>query len=69
MDGQALFDAARAERPSQASRFVFLTGGATTEEHAEFLRRCGRPVLEKPFKMEELDEVLALVVAERGDRN
>lgn len=67
LDGRALFDAMRASRPAQANRFVFLTGGAVDEEHVQFLRVCGRPVLEKPFRMEELDAVLAATVAEPAD--
>jgi signal transduction histidine kinase/CheY-like chemotaxis protein len=63
MDGQALYDAVRAARPEQSARFVFLTGGPTTEGHAEFLRACSQPVLEKPFAMEQLDEALAQIIA------
>jgi PAS domain S-box-containing protein len=66
MDGAALYDATRAARPQQATQFVFLTGGAITDEHVQFLRACARPVLEKPFRMEELDEVLATVIHDGG---
>lgn len=68
MDGPALFDATREARPEQATQFVFLTGGAITDEHVHFLRACGRPVLEKPFRMEELDEVLADVIVVASER-
>jgi signal transduction histidine kinase/CheY-like chemotaxis protein len=67
MDGPALYDATREARPAQASQFVFLTGGAITDEHVQFLRACGRPVLEKPFRMEELDAVLADVITVAGE--
>lgn len=67
MDGPALFDATREARPEQATKFVFLTGGAITDEHVQFLRACGRPVLEKPFRMEELDAVLADVITVAAD--
>lgn len=66
MDGQTLYDATRTAKPQQATQFVFLTGGAITDEHVQFLRACGRPVLEKPFRMEELDEVLARVIDPRS---
>ncbi len=64
LDGRALYRAMRETRPEQADRFVFLTGGAIDEEHIQFLHNCGRPVLEKPFRIEELDAVLASVVTE-----
>jgi PAS domain S-box-containing protein len=66
MDGPALYAATRQARPEQASRFVFLTGGAINDEHVQFLIQCGRPVLEKPFPMEELDAVLADVILVAG---
>lgn len=66
LDGPSLFEAVRAARPALAARFVFLTGGAMHEEHAQFLQRCGRPVLEKPFRIEELDAALAVVVSEES---
>ncbi len=67
MDGPTLYETVRATRPEQAARFVFVTGGALSEPLADFLRACGRPVLKKPFTIEQLDAALGEVVAARAE--
>ena len=49
--GIELYDTLLSARPEQAQRFVFLTGGATTEAARAFLARVGvaRPIVDKPF--------------------
>lgn len=62
MDGPQLHAAIRAEHPELARSVVFMTGGATSDEHAHFLERSGAKRLEKPFQLETLralvDELL-----------
>jgi CheY-like chemotaxis protein len=43
-----------AHAPTLAERVIFMTGGAFTERAKDFLDRCPRPVLEKPFPAAEL---------------
>ncbi len=57
MTGMELYDAVYAARPSQASRFVFLTGTATA---SELVLRAGRPVITKPiFEIAKLRDFVA----------
>lgn len=44
--------------PLLASRIVFVTGGGLSPEIEEFLRRCCRPVVAKPFSRTELRRVV-----------
>jgi DNA-binding NtrC family response regulator len=39
--------------------FVFVTGGVSEPQIQEFLKTCGRPMLEKPFDMKELKKLVA----------
>jgi PAS domain S-box-containing protein len=57
--GIDVFERTIAERPELAGRFVFMTGGAFTEDVAEFLERVPNARLEKPFAMAELEEAIA----------
>ena len=60
VSGMDLAQWLQAERPDLASRVVFMTGGAFTEEARSFLRSV--PIdrqLEKPFSSEEIYRVLA----------
>jgi signal transduction histidine kinase/CheY-like chemotaxis protein len=52
------------DRPADAARLVFLTGGVFDPKIGEFLDRCERPVLQKPFAKAEL-EALVLEMMER----
>jgi PAS domain S-box-containing protein len=63
MDGKALFESVSEKWPAQARRFVFLTGAGFGGEYESFIRSTDRPVVEKPFDMGELEEVVARVVA------
>jgi nitrogen-specific signal transduction histidine kinase/ActR/RegA family two-component response regulator len=49
MSGYKLYAAACAARPSLRTRFVFVSGGALSEEASRFLKTCECPVLPKPF--------------------
>jgi PAS domain S-box-containing protein len=54
LSGADVYRRTRARDVPQADRFVFLTGAGGMADEAEFLRKSGRPVLEKPFAMAEL---------------
>jgi CheY-like chemotaxis protein/two-component sensor histidine kinase len=58
MTGAQLYARVEALDPQLARRFVFLTGGAFTEEDMEFLRRVSGPCLDKPFDAEQLRRAL-----------
>ena len=49
LTGPAVYEAVGRIRPHLQARFLFLTGGAFTEEGRSFIRRMGPRVLEKPF--------------------
>ena len=59
LDGIALFEELRGARPEQASRFVFLTGGALNEKQRSFLKSAKVPIVYKPFSKDELLELIA----------
>ncbi|HVJ15689.1 MAG TPA: ATP-binding protein [Polyangiaceae bacterium] len=58
-DGGApvLFDWLTRERPELARVTIFLTGGASSQEARDFLAQSTRPVLTKPFSINELVKV------------
>ena len=59
MSGIDLHNRLLEERPELLQRIVFITGDVVSAEVAEFLKRTARPVLEKPFELTELEEVVA----------
>ncbi len=54
MTGLEFYQQVLEKNESLADRFIFLTGAALTEEHREFFRTSGRPVIQKPFRLDEL---------------
>ncbi len=54
MTGFELFEKVRETHEELADRFIFLTGAALPEERRVFLRKSGRPVIQKPFRLDEL---------------
>lgn len=54
MSGMEFHAAVAAFAPDLADRFLFVTGGAFTEEAARFIGLIGERCLEKPFKVEVL---------------
>jgi PAS domain S-box-containing protein len=59
MTGMDLYAVIARERPKQAERMVFVTGGAFTPAARDFVARVPNAVLEKPFDEEKLTAVLA----------
>jgi signal transduction histidine kinase/CheY-like chemotaxis protein len=62
LTGEHLYEAVFARDPEQARRIIFMTGGAFTEGARHFLERVRNPQLTKPFKVEELEALLATLV-------
>ncbi len=58
MDGKALYEKIRAEKPELASRFVFITGAVMDADVQAFLAASGCPYLSKPFNIERVKEVV-----------
>ncbi|MEZ0229723.1 MAG: ATP-binding protein [Planctomycetota bacterium] len=63
MDGIALFEALRTNAHPLLERLVFLSGDLARPETSEFLKRAGRPVLPKPFRLAQVCRALEDVLA------
>ncbi|CAN5196801.1 hypothetical protein BH09MYX1_BH09MYX1_09240 [soil metagenome] len=62
MTGIELYTHLAAAHPDQASRVVFLTGGAFTPKSAEFMEMVPNLRVEKPFEVAELRSLIAKLV-------
>jgi PAS domain S-box-containing protein len=58
VSGMDVYARVVAERPELAGRFVFVTGGAFTDRARTFVDEVGAPVVQKPFRLEALVELL-----------
>jgi CheY-like chemotaxis protein len=54
MSGEEVYREATRRWPQLARRFAFMTGGAFTARGRQFLASVPAPVLEKPFRIEDL---------------
>jgi CheY-like chemotaxis protein len=61
--GFDLFDLLRTEGRGREQRIVFTTGDSISTQTREALERADRPVLRKPFSLDELREILERVAA------
>jgi DNA-binding NtrC family response regulator len=61
VSGMALHQWLAATSPAIAARMIFMTGGAYTAEARAFLDRVPNPCVEKPFRLEELQELVRSV--------
>jgi CheY-like chemotaxis protein len=52
LDGPALYAAIRSIHHATAPRVVFMTGHAAGGDYADFLKGTTEPILEKPFKLD-----------------
>ncbi len=57
--GMDVYNEVVAKRPELAERFVFISGGASTEEAERFLEEHASERLDKPFGMESLRRLVA----------
>jgi CheY-like chemotaxis protein len=58
MTGRDFYQALANRNPEMASRVVFVTGDIVSNDTREFLGRTGRPALEKPFDLREMNRVI-----------
>ena len=65
LDGPALFAWLEREKPHLTHRIAFVTGDTLGDSAARFLKRCGRPVLEKPFSGRNVRALLEAIAADR----
>jgi CheY-like chemotaxis protein len=61
--GFDLFEALRLEGRGLERRIIFTTGDSISTRTRDALHRAERPVLKKPFRLEELREVLGRLAA------
>jgi CheY-like chemotaxis protein/anti-sigma regulatory factor (Ser/Thr protein kinase) len=59
--GIELHDQLAEEQPGLLRRFVFSTGDVASSEAASFVRRTNCPVLQKPFELRMLDDLISSV--------
>jgi len=62
MSGIALHAAISATAPELLPRMVFVTGGAFTREAQDFVTRCERPPIQKPFDAREITAIVDRLV-------
>jgi PAS domain S-box-containing protein len=59
LGGDTLYEELRDRDPRHARRVVFVTGDVQSDQARRFLDRAGRPVVGKPFQLDELATALA----------
>ena len=63
LGGESLFRELAEHDPRHARRVVFVTGDLQSEDAQRFLNETGRPVIGKPFQLDDLAAVVASVVS------
>jgi CheY-like chemotaxis protein len=66
MTGMELHEEILSVAPDQAERMVFMTGGAVTPRARDFVATVPNPVLDKPFDMKALREMIRRRATEEG---
>jgi CheY-like chemotaxis protein len=62
MTGMDLQEALERDAPDLAARTVFMTGGAFTARAQEFVARFGSRLLEKPFRLPDVERALSTIL-------
>lgn len=65
LSGKKLYETLNKEQPDTANKIVFITGDTMTEETNDFLNSSGRPYLAKPFKPNEIMDIVEKELAAR----
>ena len=63
LSGMEVFDIVKRRYPGMQDRFVFMTGGAFTQQAKDFLNGVANPVVEKPFDIRALRLLVSRRVA------
>ena len=58
VNGMDVFNWVRSHAPALAERFVFATGGATQRDLERFLHGVTNEVLEKPFELQTIQDLI-----------
>lgn len=66
MDGKQLYRWIEEKHPGLVTRVVFTTGDSINPETKGFLERAGKPLLPKPFTLDELKTVVREVLNKAG---
>jgi CheY-like chemotaxis protein len=66
MDGRTLHLQLKARDAAMAARMIFATGDTVSEEARAFLDSTGNPVVSKPFRLEEVDDVIEQLFGPAG---
>jgi DNA-binding response OmpR family regulator len=66
VSGVELYRELLAKRPDLVRRLLFSTGDVVSSDAATFLAESGRPVIEKPFELARLEELLNQILRENG---
>ncbi len=64
LSGAELHRELGAKRPDLLDRLVFSTGDVASSDAANFLSASGRPVIEKPFELSQLEEILSHILTQ-----
>jgi CheY-like chemotaxis protein len=62
MDGQQLYEEVQRNYPQVLKRIVFVTAQAHSTDYGPFLRTTGIPVIEKPFTLSQLRQMVEKMV-------
>jgi len=62
--GQNLYDLVKVTHPESARRIVFVTGDTVNPETQEFLKNTGNLYIGKPFRLEEIREIILKSLSE-----
>ena len=63
MTGQEFFAELRRQKPALARSVIFVTGAAMDPNAQRFIADTGRPLLTKPFDLNDLEETVAAELA------
>jgi DNA-binding response OmpR family regulator len=66
MDGKRLFRWIKEEHPEVVPGVIFTTGDAINPDTRDFLEQSGRPLLPKPFTLDELKTVVRETMSKAG---
>ena len=66
VSGVELYRKLLASRPDLVRRLLFSTGDVVSSDAADFLAESRRPVIEKPFELARLEELLKEILRENG---